>query len=80
MHVHMLIMNKSEMILELKDNITALPNDTIKTRGIGRLSLRSIASYKFRCGKSPSCKSISCEMCIINVLFKWTIGRPTLRK
>ena len=80
MHVHVPKVSKSKMALELENYITALPNDVIKTAGIGKHSLRVTASYKFGCDNSLSRKSISCAMYTINVLFEWTIGRLTLKE
>ena len=66
----MLVVSKSKMMLELKDYATALSNDVIKTIGIGMHSSRATALCKFGYGNSLSCKSISCAMDIINVLFE----------
>ena len=67
-------------MLEVEDYAIVLPNDIIKTRGVERSNLRSKASHKFGCSNSPSCKSISCTIRTINVLFELTIERPTLEK
>ena len=80
MHANAPKLHKLKIVLELENHTTATLNDTIKTVGIRRKSLRSTASCAFRDDSNPSHKSVSYAMYAINALCECSIGRPTLKE
>ena len=70
MHAHAPKLCRPRIALELKDYTTATPNNTIKTAGEGRKSLRSTASCTFGNNRNLLRELVSFAVYDINISFE----------